>query len=45
MINSTNTQTILHESKALTQELLLKHQEIKQYKECMKHLLKKLNNQ
>jgi transcriptional regulator of aromatic amino acid metabolism len=41
IINTTNPQTLLQESQQLKQELFLKHQEVKQYKESMKHLLQK----
>ena len=41
MINTTNPQVLLQESQKLKEELFLKHQEVNQYKECMKSLLKK----
>ncbi|MDP3788044.1 MAG: sigma 54-interacting transcriptional regulator [Candidatus Chromulinivorax sp.] len=44
IMHNNNTATLLHENKKVKEELYLKHQEINQYKESIKHLLKQKSN-
>jgi len=44
IMHNSNTATLLHENKKVKEELYLKHQEVNQYKESIKNLLKQKAN-
>ncbi|MBP6870186.1 sigma 54-interacting transcriptional regulator [Candidatus Babeliales bacterium] len=44
IMHNSNTATLVHENKRVKEELYLKHQEVNQYKESIKNLLKQKTN-
>jgi transcriptional regulator of aromatic amino acid metabolism len=44
IMHNNNTATLMHENKKVKEELYLKHQEVNQYKESIKNLLKQKSN-